>query len=91
MGAICKYCNQDMTEVKGCVKIPVKCADGTVLGPIPYGDPREHMPSDMPACPDCAAKHGGFHHPGCDWETCPKCGGQLISCGCLEGNEEEEN
>jgi phosphoribosyl 1,2-cyclic phosphodiesterase len=30
---------------------------------------------------------GQLHIPGCDWERCPKCKGQSISCGC--GDEEE--
>lgn len=34
-------------------------------------------------CPDCAVSPGGRHHPGCDGECCPRCGGQLIGCGCL--------
>ena len=33
-------------------------------------------------CPDCAAKVGNYHHPGCDMEACPRCGEQIISCGC---------
>lgn len=38
-------------------------------------------------CHDCAARIGQYHVPGCDFERCPKCGGQLISCGCMEGRD----
>ena len=37
-------------------------------------------------CHDCGIenKKGNVHHWGCDMERCPKCKGQLISCGCWE-------
>src|ERR1700722_12936936 len=35
-------------------------------------------------CHDCNVRDGGFHHPGCDAERCPRCDGQLIGCGCLD-------
>ena len=34
-------------------------------------------------CPDCNVRIGGYHHPGCTYEICPRCGGSLRSCGCL--------
>lgn len=33
-------------------------------------------------CGDCSAADGEFHGFGCDFEQCPKCGNQLISCDC---------
>lgn len=50
------------------------------------GDARRRMAKYMARkdrCPDCNVKDGGRHHPGCDKEECPRCGGQLIGCGCL--------
>lgn len=35
-------------------------------------------------CYDCGCKTNEFHDLGCDFEKCPVCGGQLISCECLE-------
>jgi len=57
----------------------VEFPDGTKLPASTY-----HFDEPDGRCHDCNIKHGGFHHPGCDVERCPKCGGQLISCGCLD-------
>ena len=36
----------------------------------------------MKKCHDCNVEKGEFHIAGCDWEECPFCGNQLISCDC---------
>ena len=33
-------------------------------------------------CGDCGSTPGHLHHPGCDMERCPRCGGQLLGCEC---------
>jgi hypothetical protein len=91
MGAICKYCNQDMREADGCVKMPVKLKDGRRLDPIPYGSESEEYSGggvNPPDCHDCAAKIGHYHHPDCDWEQCPNCAEQLLTCECWGGESE---
>jgi hypothetical protein len=35
-----------------------------------------------PYCGDCAVAMGQIHVASCDWEQCPKCKGQLLSCDC---------
>lgn len=36
-------------------------------------------------CHDCGAEWGELHHPGCDSEECPRCGGQYFACHCQKG------
>src|SRR5690349_7053070 len=42
----------------------------------------QHYAQRSDRCHDCHVKDGGNHHPGCDDDQCPRCHGQLISCGC---------
>ena len=42
----------------------------------------DRRPNGLTTCHDCGVLPLGLHHPGCDMEPCPNCGGQAISCGC---------
>lgn len=75
--AICEWCGQDMRTATGCTTKTVLFPDGVIMASIPYD-------GDFEVCHDCKATLGECHHPGCDMERCPRCGGQLISCGCLD-------
>ncbi|WP_289354801.1 hypothetical protein [Paenibacillus sp. S-12] len=63
---------------------------GEVFPRIKYGDEPDKRHS-RGRCEDCAVNHGEYHVPGCDWERCPKCLGQAISCGCDDVGEREES
>ena len=80
--ATCSRCNQDMLDDE-----TVSCSANTEVE-FPDGErvPAStlHFDEQGGRCRDCRIKHGGFHHPGCDVERCPRCGGQLISCDCLD-------
>ena len=83
--AICSWCNKEMNNesVVSCSgNLHVEFPDGQLLLTIPFTDPDKDK-----RCHDCNVAVGGFHHPGCDMEECPRCGGQLISCGCLDDEE----
>jgi len=85
--AKCDWCEQKMSdaETTTCTgNNKVEFPDGTNLWSIIY-DP-SYGEADH-RCHDCNVMRGGKHHPGCDMERCPKCSGQLISCGCLDDDE----
>ncbi len=91
--AICDTCNQEMKTADGCTgeKILIR---GKEYDPIEY-DCDYQMSDDecdpIVRCHDCKVLSGQFHHPGCDMERCPKCGGQIISCGCLGDSWDDED
>jgi len=73
-----------MLKVDGCTGAPVELKDGTTLDPVKYGDEKDFSEEFSERCHDCNCKVGEYHHPSCDMERCPKCDGQLITCGCME-------
>jgi len=90
IGALCLECKRGMKESDGCRLFGIPMKDGSTGDPIKHGEEkRAYWGRDGHRCHDCGAKVGHYHHPGCDVEECPGCGGQLIGCECLATDEEE--
>ena len=82
----CEWCKQEMKTADTCPgNLTVEFPDGSKIESDTY-----HFEEPTGRCHDCGIKHGGFHHPGCDVERCPRCGGQLISCGCLDEEDDDD-
>jgi hypothetical protein len=58
--------------------------DGEVYPKIAYGDETFRTPveADHEPCRHCGTIKGKFHWHACDYEQCPRCGGQMMSCDC---------
>lgn len=76
--SVCQWCDQEMTRHIGCTNNERISVNGQVLPTI--SEPLHGK--EQANCHDCSAPLGSKHHPGCDNEICPGCGGQMISCDC---------
>lgn len=77
-----------MNRVKGCICFDFRYKDKIMLSPIKYGD-EDNFKLISNKCHDCNCRIGGYHHPGCGVEICPRCKAQAISCNCeLDGYDQ---
>lgn len=78
-----------MNGAESCTAWTLRHSDGAMFTLVRFGDETDWT-QDAPAtnrCHDCDVLPGGFHHPGCDSQECPRCGRQLIFCGCFEDED----
>lgn len=84
----CKTCRQNARQTVTCIMVRVQLK-GLDYQRIPYGkEIGMYQYLKTGRCPECHAIKGGYHHFGCDVESCPRCGerASLVKCGCLEAN-----
>jgi len=86
---ICAFCfhDIDLRHIVSCENNRyVHFKDGSNIPSIPFY-PRDILFTKR--CPDCNVRIGGYHHPGCEYEVCPKCSGYIVECGCLNKKDTE--
>lgn len=59
-------------------------ADGMRYERVPYGKETFRSPDEAARepCRHCCTIGGCLHEPGCDYEECPRCNWQIMSCDC---------
>lgn len=85
--AVCTDCEQEMSTASTCSISRIAIGERTVVR-LRLRRGRGEVP--VP-CHDCGVDPGGWHHLGCDAESCPLCRAQLISCNCGEPDDIDED
>ncbi len=79
--AYCEHCGQDTRIADSCKGFQIRVG-GTWFRRIPYGMGDDAWGEVFERCPDCGVRVGGLHHPGCEFEECPRCHGRYVDCPC---------
>lgn len=77
--SVCNQCGQETQTGKSCTRSKI-LFQGKAYEPKPFGQEKNYKSGDF--CPECGVGLGGYHHPGCEFEECPVCGGQFVLCFC---------
>lgn len=78
---VCGLCKREMENTNPCTgEKAIQFMSGDIQEAVRVGSRWIDGP-----CPDCNSPQGSYHHPGCDWEECPRCEGQLLGCECRVG------
>ncbi|KKM93640.1 hypothetical protein LCGC14_1206270 [marine sediment metagenome] len=77
--ARCSECQKEISDPKteSCLLDVIQIDD------VFYHRSTFHFQEPSGRCLHCGIVHGKVHHFGCDVEQCPKCGLQVIGCGCV--------
>jgi len=59
-------------------------SEGVSYARLPYGSETFRAPVEAASqpCRHCCTIFGKLHEPMCDYEQCPKCNWQIMSCDC---------
>ena len=83
MSTFCPRCKLDMIWADSCTGYSLDI-EGTEYTRLGFGGEKGGSQQEIAKrCGDCNVSRGSLHHLYCSVEECPKCGGQLIACGCV--------
>jgi hypothetical protein len=70
------------TKIQAAQTLTTCHPNGKTMDRVRYGAEATDWDAENQACHDCSVIKGELHVPGCDVESCPSCGGQIINCDC---------
>ncbi len=86
---IIEFYGQDMTRdwadaLRGWQKLTHYTRNGIHYPRIPYGEEtfRNPVEASRTGCRYCKTIQGRFHEPRCDYEQCPACDMESLTCEC---------